>query len=206
MAVLFLGFLLLGMLRALGLLKWRLEQLEATMPSRLGRSGLKPGKKAPDFTLRSVAETDVSLHDFAGRRVLLVFTQAVCGPCQQIMPELARLGGGALQVVVVNKGEAEAASRLFQEGQSRFPVLVQDGVDVSRKYEAFATPIAFLIDENGIIIARGIIGNRQHIGYILSGAGASKHGAVHNEPSRPVSTEPETPFVESNFNQEVSHV
>ena len=33
--VLFLGFLLLGALQALGRLNWRLDQLEATMPSRL---------------------------------------------------------------------------------------------------------------------------------------------------------------------------
>jgi hypothetical protein len=66
--VLFLGFLLLGALRALGLLSWRLEQLEATTPKRLGRDGLKPGKKAPDFTLPSVGSKEVSLHDFASSR------------------------------------------------------------------------------------------------------------------------------------------
>src|SRR6516165_3737682 len=100
--VLFLGFLLLGTLRAVGLLRWRLEQLQATMPSRLGRSGLKVGKKAPDFTLPSVAGPEVSLHDFVGRKVLLVFTQSGCGPCKQIMPELYRLEGRDLQVLVLN--------------------------------------------------------------------------------------------------------
>src|SRR5437764_13617586 len=88
---LFLGFLLLGTLRGLGLLRWRLEQLEATTPNRLGRSGLKPGKKAPDFTLRSMTGAEVSLHDFAGRRILLVFTQAGCGPCARILHELSRV-------------------------------------------------------------------------------------------------------------------
>jgi hypothetical protein len=34
--VLFLGFLLLGALRALGLLRWRLDQLEATTPRWVG--------------------------------------------------------------------------------------------------------------------------------------------------------------------------
>src|SRR5262249_25552023 len=61
--VLFLGFLLLGALRAIGLLSWRLEQLEATTPKRLGRDGLKPGKKAPDFTLPNVDGKERSLHD-----------------------------------------------------------------------------------------------------------------------------------------------
>src|SRR5438477_12153235 len=84
LVVLFLGFLLLGTLRALGLLSWRLEQLEATTPKRLGRDGLKPGKKAPDFTLLCTQGKETSLHDFAGRRVLLVFTQSGCSPGKQI--------------------------------------------------------------------------------------------------------------------------
>ena len=65
--VLALGFLLLGTLRVLGLLRWRLEQLEVTTPSRLGRNGLRPGKKAPDFTLPSVTGAEVALSGFAGR-------------------------------------------------------------------------------------------------------------------------------------------
>src|SRR5713226_5224702 len=89
--ILVLGFLLLGTLRALGLLTWRLEQLEATTPRRLGRDGLKPGKKAPDFNLPATDGREVALRDFAGRKVLLVFTQAGCGPCQAVMPELIRL-------------------------------------------------------------------------------------------------------------------
>ncbi|MBI3462255.1 MAG: redoxin domain-containing protein, partial [Planctomycetes bacterium] len=84
--VLIVGFLLLGTLRSLGLLSWRLEQLEATTPSRIGRGGLKVGKKAPDFTLPSAANGELSLHDFAGRKVLLVFTQSGCSPCKAIVP------------------------------------------------------------------------------------------------------------------------
>src|SRR6516162_6543754 len=93
LAVLLLGFLLLGTLRALALLRWRLEQLEATTPSRLGRGGLRPGRKAPDFTLPAAAGGEVSLHDFAGRRVLLVFMQARCSSCHTIVPELNQLDG-----------------------------------------------------------------------------------------------------------------
>src|SRR5690242_3849023 len=91
LVVLFLGFLLRVALRALGLLRWRLEQLQPTMPSRTGRGGLKPGKKAPDFTLPCVVGGEVSLHDFAGRRVFLIFTQSGCKPCHKVAPELNRL-------------------------------------------------------------------------------------------------------------------
>jgi|SRR6516162_7396193 hypothetical protein len=58
-AVLHLGFLLVGALRALALLRWRVAQLAATTPSRLARSGLRPGKTALDFTLPALSGTEV---------------------------------------------------------------------------------------------------------------------------------------------------
>jgi methylamine dehydrogenase accessory protein MauD len=181
--VLALAFLLLGALRALGLVRWRLEQLEATTPSRMGRGGLKPGKRAPDFTLPSVAGEDVSLHDFAGRRVFLVFTQSGCKPCHKVVPELNKLQrGGEVQVLVVNNGEAEATREWAAEADARFPVLKQRQFSVSKRYETFATPFAFLIDERGVITSKGIINNGQHIGFVLSGAGnAAKNGQAEVE-------------------------
>jgi methylamine dehydrogenase accessory protein MauD len=170
--VLFLGFLLLGTLRALGLLSWRLEQLEATTPSRLGRDGLKIGKKAPDFSLPSATGSDVALHDFAGCRVLLVFTQSGCGPCHDIVPELNRIQRkDEVCVVAVNNGGLEAARKLIQETKASFPVLAQEQFSLSKRYQVFATPFALLIDEKGIITSKGVCGSRQHLGYVLDGAG-----------------------------------
>ena len=172
--VLALGFLLLGTLRVLGLLRWRLEQLEATTPSRLGRNGLKPGKKAPDFTLPSVTGADVALSGFAGRKVLLVFVQPGCGPCRLITPELNRLqGDGEVQVVVVSNGDGEANRKWAGEVRARFPVVTQERLSLSRRYEAFATPFAFLVDERGVIRSSGIVNSKQHLGFVLAGRGSA---------------------------------
>jgi methylamine dehydrogenase accessory protein MauD len=188
--VLLLGFLLLGTLRALGLLTWRLDQLEATTPKRLGRDGLKPGKKAPDFTLPCADGKEVALHDFVGRKVLLVFTQSGCSPCQKIVPELNRLGkSDASQVVVINNGDTDATRKWSAEVGARFPVLAQDKFSISKKYEVFATPFAFLIDEKGVIASKGIINSRQHIRYVLSGARVGENGHVEAETGAAESSE-----------------
>jgi methylamine dehydrogenase accessory protein MauD len=184
LVVLLLGFLLLGALRALGLQGWRLEQLEATTPSRVGRSGLKPGAVAPDFTLPDAAGGEVALSDFAGRRVLLVFTQSGCGPCNRVMPELNRLqAAGRLQVLVVNNGEPEETRAWAAGARARFPIAVQDRYSLSRRFEVFATPFAFLIDEKGVITSKGIVNNRQHINYILDGALSRRDGHADREPT-----------------------
>ena len=170
LTVLLLGFLLLGALRAVDQLRWRLEQFEATTPSRMGRSGLRVGKKAPDFTLPSAIGGDVSLQSYASRKLFLVFTQAGCGPCHQIMPELNKLQrAGEVQVVVVNNGDADGARKLAEKSQARFPVLAQERFGVSKRYEVFATP--FVIDEQGVIRSKGIVNNGRHLRFVVTSAG-----------------------------------
>jgi methylamine dehydrogenase accessory protein MauD len=170
--VLLLGFLLLGALRAVALLGWRVAQLEATMPSRVGRSGLRPGKKAPEFTLPTSAGGEVKLEHFAQRKLLLVFMQPGCGPCQNIVRELNRLhDAGEVQVLVVHNGDAEAVREWIKQNRPHFTVAVQERYNLSKRYEIFATPFAFLIDERGMIAARGIVSTKQYLGFVLARAG-----------------------------------
>jgi peroxiredoxin len=146
--VLFLAFLLLGTLRTLGLLSWRLDQLQAVTPSRLGRDGLKLRKKAPDFALPAVAGGEMALHDFAGRKVLLVFVQGGCSPCHQVVPDLnKRQRKGEVEVLAIFNGPAEASRKWLADVKAEFPVLSQQQFAVSKTYQVFATPFAFLIDE-----------------------------------------------------------
>ncbi|MGD9857858.1 MAG: peroxiredoxin family protein [Planctomycetaceae bacterium] len=185
--VLILGFFVLGALRALGILTWRLDQLEVTRPSRLGREGLKVGKRAPDFTLPSADGGEISLHDYSGRKLLLVFTQAGCGPCHDIAPELNRVHAkGEHQVLVVNNGEPNESREWAAEVRAQFPVLIQEKFALSKRYEVFATPFAFLIDEHGVIASNGIVGSAQYLGYVLSGVG--NRGKKHVDESESDST------------------
>jgi methylamine dehydrogenase accessory protein MauD len=167
-----LGFLLLGALRAVALLRWQVDQLQATTPSRLGRNGLRPGKKAPDFTVPALAGDAVTLHDYAGRQLLLVFLQASCGPCRNIVPELNRLhNAGHVQVLAVHNGDKEAVEHWAKDHRPHFPVALQERFGVSKRYEVFATPFAFLIDERGLISSRGIVSTKQYLGFVLNRAG-----------------------------------
>jgi methylamine dehydrogenase accessory protein MauD len=171
---LFMGFLLLGTFRALALLRWRLDQLEATTPRR---GGLRHGARAPDFSLPHAEGGQLALHDLAGRPVLLVFAQPGCGPCRALVPELNRLhSGGDLHVLVVNNSEPEASRQWAGEVGARFPVLAQEGLSLSRRYQVFATPFAFLIDASGVIRSKGLVSNKQHIDFVLSGASEAEKG------------------------------
>jgi len=184
LVIFFLAFLLLGSLRAHSILNWKLEEVTATTPNRVGRTGLKPGTRAPEFTLLKVGGGEASLRDFAGRPILIVFVQAGCGPCHAIVPELNKLARkDDLQVVVVNNAEPEIAREWAEDVAAEFPVLIQEKWRVSKSFEVYATPFAFLIDAGGVVRSAGIAGTHQHLSYVLNLAGRRAIDE-HSEPGR----------------------
>jgi peroxiredoxin len=133
----------------------RLRGERALSESRIEREGLKAGTPAPNFELPDIHGRRVALEDYRGRRVLLVFTDPHCGPCDQLAPDLVRLHqehhDNGLAVVMIGRGEAEENRRKAEQHGFEFPLVLQDRWKLSRAYGIFATPVAFLIDEQGVI-------------------------------------------------------
>ncbi len=73
----------LGLLMAMGLFAQE-QDLDLQYATEL----LKPGTPAPDFTLTDINGHDVSLRDFRGRQVVLVFWASWCPDCRAEVPDL----------------------------------------------------------------------------------------------------------------------
>jgi peroxiredoxin len=123
--------------------------------SHIERNGLKPGTPAPNFLLPDLQGHSISLNDFGGRRVLLVFSDPHCGPCDELSPHLVRLHqehrNNGLAVLLVGRGSVEENRKKAEQFGFEFPVVLQDKWKLSKEYGIFATPVAFLIAENGMI-------------------------------------------------------
>jgi peroxiredoxin len=128
--------------------------------SRINRDGLPAGSPAPGFHLPQLDGTELSLKQYRGKRVLLIFSDPGCGPCDELAPELERLHRGSpdLQIVMVSRGDQEANRKKIATHQLTFPVVLQKKWEISRKYGMFAMPIGFLIDEQGITAADVAVG------------------------------------------------
>ncbi len=125
--------------------------------SRIERNGLKAGTPAPSFSLPAVDGETVTLDQFRGRKVLLVFSDPQCGPCDQLAPHLAQLhrehGNNGLALVMVGRGDVERLKQKAAEHGIGFPVAVQDRWKLSKQYGTFATPSAFLIGQDGVLMS-----------------------------------------------------
>jgi peroxiredoxin len=123
--------------------------------SHIERSGLKAGTPAPRFRLPDLQGQPVSLDDYRSRRVLLVFSDPHCAPCDELAPHLTRLHrkhrNNGLAVILVGRGNEEENRNKATQFGFEFPVVLQDRWKLSKEYGIFATPVAFLIGENGVI-------------------------------------------------------
>jgi peroxiredoxin len=128
--------------------------------SRLNRNGLKAGTIAPDFRLPRIDGEDLSLSDLRGQCVLLVFSNPNCGPCDELAPELEKIHQERpeLQVLMVSRRDAEATRAKAAKLGLTFPIVMQDQWEISLKYAMFATPIGYLIDEQGLILSDVAVG------------------------------------------------
>ena len=123
--------------------------------SRIVRDGLKAGTPAPAFRLPDIHGGTVALDQFRGRKVLLVFSDPQCAPCDQLAPKLAELHrkheNNGLAVVMVGRGDPEQNKKKAGQHRIEFPVVLQEKWKLSRQYGIFATPVAFLVGKDGVI-------------------------------------------------------
>src|SRR6266581_9036394 len=69
--------------------------------SRIKRDGLKEGTSAPGFRLPRLDGGELSLEELRGKRVLLVFCDPQCGPCNALAPQLEKFHRGHPEIALV---------------------------------------------------------------------------------------------------------
>jgi peroxiredoxin len=121
--------------------------------SRINRNGLPAGTPAPVFRLPRLDGSELCLDKYQGQQVLLVFSDPNCGRCNQLAPQLEQLHRRTtdLQLLMISRGDPAMNRVKVAEHGLTFPVVLQRQWEISSEYGMFMTPIAYSIDERGII-------------------------------------------------------
>jgi peroxiredoxin len=154
--------------------------------SRLRRDGLKAGTSAPPFRLPRLDGGELALEEFWGRRLLLIFSDPDCGPCAELSPELEQFHrGSGIPVLMISRRDAESNRRKVAELGLTFPIVLQRHWEISMLYGMFATPIAYLIDELGVL-ATDVTAGVQPIRDLMATTAKQDRGGTVEENGRDV--------------------
>jgi peroxiredoxin len=113
---------------------------------------------APDFTLKSLQGSNLRLDEYKGQVVLINFWATWCGPCRQELPLLDRIhqryqdaGFAVLGINVEGANKADEAQAMVSKAGVTFPVLIDEGQQVSELYALEAMPTSVVVDRDGVV-------------------------------------------------------
>ncbi|HWP56401.1 MAG TPA: TlpA disulfide reductase family protein [Candidatus Acidoferrales bacterium] len=120
---------------------------------------VKDHPSAPDFTLVGPDNKKISLKDFRGKLVFLNFWASWCAPCREEMPAMERLyqefkNKGFTILAVSVKDSRKDAIAFVKELKLTYPIALDPEGEVGLLYGAWGLPATYLIDANGIVLAR----------------------------------------------------
>lgn len=156
-----LGAVVVALVRQIGLLHERIAPAGALMQ----RQGPEVGTKAPQVEVRDLDGRALTLGG-AGPRTLLFFLSPTCPVCGTLLPTLRRVvhdESNALRLVLASDGDLEQDHRRFvqERGLAEVPYVLS--TELGLAYQVAKLPTAVLIDEDGIVRARGLVNSREHL-------------------------------------------
>lgn len=142
------------------------ERLEGQKQAEANAKNTTIGAKAPDFTAPTPDGKDLALNDALGKVTLVDFWAAWCKPCRAENPNVVKVyekyHDKGLNILGVSLDRTEEAWKkaIKDDGLTWQHVshVAYFNDPIAKMYNVDAIPAAFLLDENGIIVAKNLRG------------------------------------------------
>lgn len=121
---------------------------------------LQVGQVVPEITGKDADGLEFKLSDYRGRVVLLMFSANWCGPCKAMYPDIRKLGTELAVkpfAILAVMGDQNIGTVIHdtQSGDIRWRTWFDgDSGRIATTWNIQAWPTLYLIDHNGIIVAR----------------------------------------------------
>jgi len=161
--VLILAAMVFALVRQIGILYERVAPAGALMTG----SGLKTGEKIPVFDLESLDGRAIRIggKNSNGKSMLLFFLSPTCPVCKTLIPTLAAMRKSEaswLEIIFASDGDEKKHRQWLRENKlESWPYILSEQLGMTMQVAKL--PFAALIDENGILCARGLVNTREHI-------------------------------------------
>jgi thiol-disulfide isomerase/thioredoxin len=125
-------------------------------PSPTVQSGVAIGQRAPAIEVRLLDGSLMDTDDFAGQPLWVNFMATWCPQCQDELPMMRRYSRqleGLMTVLVIDVGEDAQTVRAFMEALEvdQLPTGVDEDGSIQAEWGAYALPVHFMLDEQGIV-------------------------------------------------------
>jgi len=153
----------LALLRQIGVIHERIAPMGALTLDK----GPKEGESSPQFDLLDIRKRRIKIGgaSASGKSSLIFFLSPSCPVCKKMLPILkssARTESSWLEILLASDGEpAEHERFVTAQNLGDFPYILSQ--ELGMTYRVGKLPYAVLIDEAGVVRAKGLINTREHL-------------------------------------------
>ena len=153
----------LALTRQLGVLHERITPVGALMLNK----GLTVGEQAPEMDVVDLDGTHrkVGTRSADGKSTLLLFVSPTCPVCKSLLPVVKSSGKDErdwLNVILASDGNPDEHREFARaNGLGGVPYVVSAPLGMT--YQVSRLPFAALLDETGVLRARGLVNSREHL-------------------------------------------
>jgi peroxiredoxin len=114
---------------------------------------LEKGLKAPDWTLTTIYDKEISLKDLKGTTLLIVFSEIACVPCMLAIPDLNDIANKFKNVKLMSIYPRDTREPLKKHAEKKKIIydILDNSADVAKAYHVNGYPTFYLIDRKGVI-------------------------------------------------------
>lgn len=160
--------LMLGVIVALWALARQvgiLYERVAPMGALITDAGPRLGEASPAFELPSLGGGAIAIAGERARSQLIFFLSPTCPVCKKLLPILrsaSQAEKGWLEVVLASDGDSTQHLAFYRDQKlDVFPYVLS--ADLGMTYRVSRLPYAVLLDEHGVIRAKGLVNNREQL-------------------------------------------
>src|SRR5271167_3954680 len=167
-AVVALSAIVLALIRQIGVLHERIAPMGALTIDK----GPKVGDKSPVFELIDLANRPLTIGAASadGRSQLLMFVSPTCPVCKKLLPiakSVATAESRWLDLIFTSDGELSEQDAFIARHQlESYPFVLSS--EVGMAYRVSKLPYAVLIDDDGVVRAKGLVNTREHLESIVA--------------------------------------
>jgi len=161
--VIALGLTVLALARQVGVLYERIAPAGALMINQ----GPEVGEVAPVFDLETLDGKMVTIGGVptSGKSTLLFFLSPNCPVCNTLIPVLKSISKREskwLDIILASDGDpAHQRAFVVRKTLSEFPYVLS--TELGLTYQIAKLPFAVLLDDKGVLRAKGLTNNREHL-------------------------------------------
>jgi hypothetical protein len=141
--------------------------------SGVNRDGLPVGSITPDFQAVTLDRRAITRESLRGRWAVLFFVDPMCQECYELLPDLVELEAdleGLARTVVMFRGEREDAEAFPSLVASQLAIVPIGRKGLIERFRVRASPFFQILDEQGVVRAKGLAGNRETVEHLISNA------------------------------------